>query len=121
VKYHAPETVLVLQGDHDFRRNACLNRLKEGELDAWEREIVRYVADELTDDELLRAAVASADKPRLNLARAEKLIAMKSLLLGKRDAAIQHLRACLDIPYLCDHVNWTYAFLKRLEADERWP
>ena len=122
VRYHVPEAILLLQDDHAFRSTACARRLNQQDLDEWERVVIRYAGDELSDEELLRKASSSEGPLRLmNLARAEKLVAMKHLLLGDRDSGIEHLRACLSIQYYGEHTDWARAFWKRLEADENWP
>ena len=90
-----------------------------GNLDYWGmKESVRFLAQELGAEELLRLAGASCGKR----CAAHNAIAMERLAHGDRQHAREQFVECVNsgsIDYT-DHA-WARAYLARMEADPKWP
>ncbi|MCA9266508.1 MAG: serine/threonine protein kinase, partial [Planctomycetales bacterium] len=88
-KWWLPESILLLQHDHEFRRRECKRRLSEVGLSDWERLAVRYIGDDdgVSAEEL---TMKGAMNGRREEARAHLIIGMKKLLLGATGAE-EHL------------------------------
>jgi lipoprotein NlpI len=112
---------LQLMGRPDEAREefaALRTRLKETSRNRWYMHLADFEAGDLAEEGLLTIA----GKSEWNLCEAHFYIGMKRLARGDRVGARAELQKSADTPVIMFfEYRWSKAFLKRMDADPRWP
>jgi hypothetical protein len=123
-KWWTNESVLLMQGDSEFRRNACEARLESPRLSVWEKALLHYIMNEeatrADEEELVTLAKSSGEHPRSKLSRTYAVFGLKHLGRGERGRAEEHFGKCVDVGFVIQ-CFWARAFLERLRSDTSWP
>ena len=123
--YHrlfAPSILLLLGRRADAVQAAWKVRNDPTVVPPWDRDWYQhrldYLCDQITDEQLLRAAGAGRPK----LCEAHFQIGLRHLADGDRAGARKHFRKCDETRvFIYWEHEWARAFLKRLEAGATWP